>query len=153
MQVFGLPRHVTRAGALALRIAAKSLTNEAAIREDAVRRWRGARAAGLSADDAAAAVGVSRATLYRWTKRSEPLSRRPHNVRRPQWTPVLAQAVEELRADNPMWGKRKLVWLLRREGFAVSASTVGRILKSLMRRGAVMPAPTLRASQADAASD
>jgi transposase InsO family protein len=52
--------------------------------------------------------------------------------------------VEELRADNPMWGKRKLAWLLRREGFAVLVSTVGRILKSLMRRGLVMPVPTLR---------
>lgn len=39
MQVFGLPRHVIRAGALASRIAAKSLSNEAAIRMDAVRRW------------------------------------------------------------------------------------------------------------------
>ena len=144
MQVFGLPRHVIRAGALASRIAANSLTNEAAVRLDAVRRWQRARTRGLSADDAAAVIGVSRATLYRWAKRPEPLSRRPRNVRRPQWSPMLAQAVEELRADNPMWGKRKLVWLLRREGFAVSVSTVGRILKSLMRRGLVMPVPTLR---------
>lgn len=144
MQVFGLPRHVIRAGALASRIAAKSLDHEAAIREDAVRRWKSARAAGLSADEAARAVGVSRATLYRWAKRPEPQSRRPRQLRRPQWSPALAQAVEELRADNPMWGKRKLVWLLKREGFAVSVSTVGRILSSLMRRGLVMPVPTLR---------
>jgi transposase InsO family protein len=144
MQVFGLPRHVIRAGALASRIAAKSLGHEAAIREDAVRRWKSARAAGLSADEAARAVGVSRATLYRWAKRAEPQSRRPRQLRRPQWSPALAQAVEELRADNPMWGKRKLVWLLKREGFAVSVSTVGRILSSLMRRGLVMPVPTLR---------
>ena len=144
MQVFGLPRHVIRAGALASRIAAKSLSNEAAIRLDAVRRWQRARAAGLSADDAAEAVGVSRATLYRWAKRPEPLSRRPRRVRKPQWSPALAQAVEELRGDNPMWGKRKLAWLIRREGFTVSTSTVGRILKSLMQRGLVMPVPTLR---------
>ena len=144
MQVFGLPRHVIRAGALASRIAAKSLGHEAAIREDAVRRWKSARAAGLSADEAARAVGVSRATLYRWAKRPEPQSRRPRQLRRPQWSPALAQAVEELRADNPMWGKRKLVWLLKREGFAVSVSTVGRILSSLMWRGLVMPVPTLR---------
>src|SRR5690606_7973434 len=111
MQVFGLPRHVIRAGALASRVAAKSLSDEAAIRLDTVRRWRRARAAGLSADEAAAAVGVSRATLYRGAGRPEPLSRRPRRVRRPQWSPALAQAVEELRADNPMWGKRKLAWL------------------------------------------
>ena len=144
MQVFGLPRHVIRAGALASRVAAKSLSDEAAIRLDTVRRWRRARAAGLSADEAAAAVGVSRATLYRWAGLPEPLSRRPRRVRRPQWSPALAQAVEELRADNPMWGKRKLAWLIRREGVAVSTSTVGRILKSLMQRGLVMPVPALR---------
>lgn len=144
MQVFGLPRHVIRAGALASRIAANSLSNEAALRLDAVRRWTGARRAGLSAQAAASAVGVSRATLYRWARRCEPKSRRPRRVRAPQWSPALAQAVEELRADNPMWGKKKLAWLMRREGLAVSASTVGRILKGLMARGIVIPVPTLR---------
>ncbi|AZO03817.1 helix-turn-helix domain-containing protein [Mesorhizobium sp. M2A.F.Ca.ET.043.02.1.1] len=144
MQVFGLPRHVIRAGALASRIAAKSLSNEAAIRVDAVRRWQSARAAGLSAGDAAKAVGASRASLYRWAKQPELRSRRPRRVRRPQWSPALVQAVEELRGDNPMWGKRKLAWLIRREGVAVSISTIGRILTSLMRRGLVMPVPTLR---------
>jgi transposase InsO family protein len=99
---------------------------------------------GLSAERAAAIVGHPRATLYRWEKAPEPKSRRPHRVRRPAWSPALVQAVEELRADNPMWGKRKLAWLLRREGFAVSVSTVGRILKRLMERGVVTPVPALR---------
>jgi transposase InsO family protein len=99
---------------------------------------------GLTADRAAQAVGVSRATLYRWLKQAEPRSRRPHHVRRPSWTPALAKAVEDLRADNPMWGKRKLAALLRREGIAVTVSTVGRILRKLMDRGVVTPVPTLR---------
>ncbi|MGH6922598.1 MAG: integrase core domain-containing protein, partial [Propylenella sp.] len=111
---------------------------------DAVMRWRHAMAKGLSAEEAAAAVGQSRATLYRWEKAPEPKSRRPHRVRRPAWPPALVQAVEELRADNPMWGKRKLAWLLRREGCPVSVSTVGRILRRLMDRGVVTPIPTLR---------
>lgn len=144
MQVFGLPGHVIRSAAVASRLAAKSLSDEAAIRADAVRRWQRARAAGLPADAAAAAIGVSRATLYRWAKRPEPFSRRPRRMRRRQWRPALAQAVEELRGDNPMWGKKKLAWLIRREGIAVSTSTVGRILRSLMDRGVVMPVPTLR---------
>jgi transposase InsO family protein len=144
MQVFGLPRHVIRAGALASRIAATSLSREAALRLDAVRRWTAARRAGLSAEAAASAVGVSRATLYRWARRCEPASRRPRRVRRPQWSPAMAQAVEELRDDNPMWGKKKLAWLMRREGITISVSTVGRILKSLMARGLVTPVPTLR---------
>jgi hypothetical protein len=40
---------------------------------------------------------------------------------------------------QPDVGARKIAWLIRREGVAVSTSTVGRILKSLMQRGLVMP--------------
>lgn len=144
MQVFGLPRHLIRTGSLASRIAAKSSSNEAAIRRDAVARWRRAISDGLTATQAANAVGVPRSTLYRWQNEPEPKSRRPHRLRKPAWAPALVRAVEQLRLDNPMWGKRKLVWLLRREGFTVSVSTVGRILTSLVERGVVTPVPTLR---------
>jgi putative transposase len=144
MQVFGLPRHIIRTGRLASRIAARSSSKEAALRGDAVSRWREGMQSGLSAAAAARIAGVPRSTLYRWEKRLEPRSRRPHRPRKPAWPTALVQAVEELRADNPMWGKRKLVWLLRREGFAVSLSSVGRILKNLMQRGVVTPVPTLR---------
>ena len=54
------------------------------------------------------------------------------------------QTVERLRADHPMWGKRKIAVLLRRQGIAVSVSTVGRILTMLMERGRVTPVPMLR---------
>jgi putative transposase len=144
MQVFGLPGHVIRIGSLASRIAAKSSSREAAIRRELVRRWRQAIGAGLTASQAARAVGASRASLYRWEKRPDLQSRRPRRVRRPLWTPQLMQAVEELRADNPMWGKRKLAWLLRREGCEASVSTVGRILKCLVERGVITPVPALR---------
>ena len=43
-----------------------------------------------------------------------------------------------------MWGKRKIAALLKREGQAVSVSKVGRILRRLMARGAVVPVPILR---------
>jgi transposase InsO family protein len=144
MQVFGLPGHVIRSAAVASRIAAKSSSSEAAIRRELVRRWRQAIGDGLTVAQAAKAVGASRASLYRWERCPELRSRRPRRVRMPQWTLPLAQAVEELRGDNPMWGKRKLAWLLRREGIAVSVSTVGRILKTLMARGLVTPVPKLR---------
>jgi hypothetical protein len=101
-------------------------------------------AAGLTSERAANAVGVTRATLYRWAKRPEPLSRRPHRPRGPAWPGALARAVEDLRNDNPMWGKRKIAVLLRREGFSCSVSTVGRILARLVARGAVVPVPVLR---------
>ena len=123
MQTFSLPGHVTR---------------------DAVRCWRGARRQGLSAADAAAALGVSRATLYRRAAGAEPGSRRPRRVRRPQWTPTLVAAVQRMRGDDPMWGKARIAVLLRRDGHAVSKSTTGRILKMLMERGAIALVPTLR---------
>jgi len=143
MKVFGLQAPVYRGAALASRLTAKT-SEIAADRRDAIARWQRARANGLSAEEAARAVGVARATLYRWSKRLEPRSRRPHRLRRPTCTAALVQAVEQLRAEHPMWGKRKLTVLLRREGVAVSVSMVGRILKRLMNRGLVTPVPTLR---------
>jgi len=145
MQVFGLPGHVIRSARTMSRlIDAKTPDNAAAVRRDIVSRWRQAMRAGLSAAQAAAAVGVPRSTLYRWRQNPEPKSRRPRRLRQPSWPPGLVEAVEQLRLDNPMWGKRKLAVLLSREGFAASASTVGRILKKLVARGAVIPVPTLR---------
>ena len=44
-----------------------------------------------------------------------------------------------MRADYPIWGKAKLVVLLRRRGWTVSESTAGRILKTLRDQGAVTP--------------
>lgn len=143
MQVFGLPRHVTRGAALASRLCAAE-RSEAAHRRDILTRWHRARARGLSAQAAAEAVGVSRATLYRWKTRSEPRSRRPRRPRQPAWPFELVAAVRETRGDYPMWGKAKITVLLRREGWTVSESTVGRILKRLMDQGAVTPAATLR---------
>ena len=106
MQVFGLPGHVIRNGRAASRlIAAKPPSSAAAIRRDALERWRLLMGRGLSAAVAAKGVGIARATLYRWQKRIEPKSRRPHRVRRPTWTGALVQTVERLRADYPMWGK------------------------------------------------
>ena len=145
MQVFGLPSHLIRNARAASRLlAAKTPDIEAQRRREAVARWRRAMSQGLTAGQAAKAVGASRAALYRWEKQPEPRSRKPHRVRKPTWTSALVRAVEELRADNPMWGKRKLAVLLRREGLLVSVSTIGRILRRLMDKGVVTPVPILR---------
>jgi putative transposase len=93
---------------------------------------------------AARAVGLSRATLYRWERRPATKSRRPRRPRGRQWTRELARAIEELRNDNPMWGKRKIAILLRREGIDVLISTAGRILDHLVARRAIVPVPILR---------
>lgn len=145
MQVFGLPGHIIAKGRAASRLLdAKTPGIEAARRRDAVARWRRAMADGLSAAQAARAVGVARATLYRWEKQPQPKSRSPLRRRGPTWSSALAAGVEALRADNPMWGKRKLAILLAREGLKTSVSTVGRILARLVARGAVVPVPILR---------
>lgn len=151
MQVFGLPGHIIRTGKVASRIAAKSSSNEAAIRRATVARWRQAMADGLTADQGAQAVGVPRATLYRWAKRAELRSKRPKRMRAKTWTPALVEAVEALRLDHPMWGRAKIGPLIRREGFVVSDATVGRIITHLVARGVVEPVPTLRRRKGGAA--
>jgi transposase InsO family protein len=145
MQVFGLPGHVIRNARVASRlIEAKTRDIEGAIRRDAVARWRSAMAAGLCAAAAARAVGVSRASLYRWEARSASRSRRPVRVRARTWSSPLIRAVERLRADFPMWGRAKIGPLIRAEGFAVSDMTVGRIIAHLTARGVVEAVPVAR---------
>jgi len=87
--------------------------------------------------------GISPQTFYRWKRRYDPkhiesledLPHRPKHLRQPTYSVELVEAVLRLREEYPRWGKDKLVILLRREGFASSASTVGRILKKLKERG------------------
>jgi len=67
--------------------------------------------------------------------RPEDRSRRPRKIRKPQWTPELGERIQRLREEFPSLGKAKLIVFLRREGFAVSSSTVERILKFLKTRG------------------
>jgi putative transposase len=143
MKVFGLQGSVYRAARAASRLTAKT-SAIAAVRRDALQRFEHARRDGLTAEKAATAVGAGRASLHRWTKRLEPKSRRPHRVKPKRWSPALVQAVERLRLDFPMWGRAKIGPLVRAEGFEVSDSTVGRIIRSLVDRGVVEPVPTLR---------
>jgi putative transposase len=87
--------------------------------------------------------GIPGKTFWKWRKRYQPAnlttledrSRRPHRVRAPLWLPGLVTAVQRERERYPRWGKDKLAVLLRREGWAVSTSKVGRILSDLRRRG------------------
>ena len=89
--------------------------------------------------------GISRQTFYRWKRRYdaqnlhtlEDRSHRPHRRRRSTWTAEQTERVRRLREQYPRWGKDKLAVLLRREGWAVSVSMVGRMLTSLRQRGAL----------------
>jgi putative transposase len=144
MQIFGLPGHVIRSGRRASRLlSAKAPSSEVERRRDAVARWRCAMAQGLRVDEAAAAVGVPASTLYRWRKDAAPKSRRPHRLRKPDRPPALRAAVEQLRLDNPFWGKAKIAPVLKKQGFQTSEATVGRILSDLIRRGRVHSVPSL----------
>jgi len=108
-----------------------------------LKAWQRLRAEGYSAQKAADILRVPRSTLYRWQKKVdqrgliglEDSDRRPKQVRRPQWSPELAEAVLELREAHPGTGKEKLWKMLQREGVHTSISTVGRILKRLKARG------------------
>ena len=120
-------------------------------RMELLKRWHQARRDGLNAACAAKAVGVGRATLYRWDRalargvmHLKPRSCRPHRVRTPAWPVEWVEAVQALRQEYPMWGKAKLTVVLRRDGLPICESTTGRILKRLMDRGQVLPAATLR---------
>jgi putative transposase len=108
-----------------------------------LRCFEALRAQGLSSTLASKILLIPRSTLYRWQERLkeegpkglEERSRRPKNLRRPTWSAQLAQEVLDLREKYPRWGKDKLVVLLRRQGWQVSTSMVGRILTHLKARG------------------
>lgn len=145
MQIRGLPGHIIRSAARASRLlAAKTPDIEAVRRRDAVARWQQARRDGLGAEQAAKAVGHPLSTLYRWAKDAPVSSRRPKTLRKPTWTAKLVEAVEEWRLEEPTWGKARIAVKLQQQGFAVSEATVGRILAHLLKRGAIVPVPTLR---------
>ena len=94
--------------------------------------------------------GMGRQRFYRWKRRYDPpdlsqleeRSHRPHRRRRPTWTAEQAEQVRRLREQYPRWGKDKLAVLLHRQGWPVSVSMVGRLLRSLRQRGA-LTAPVL----------
>lgn len=93
--------------------------------------------------------GISKATLYRWhdsvdlkdPSTLKEKSRRPKRVRKPCWTHEQVLAVRDLRAQYPKWGKDKLALLLLQQGIKLSASTIGRILSYLKRRGELRESP------------
>jgi len=86
---------------------------------------------------------ISPQTFYRWKRRYnlkhpeslEERSHRPKHLRQPTASPELVRAVLKLREEYPRWGKDKLVVLLGEEGYQVSTSMVGRIIRRLKDRG------------------
>jgi transposase InsO family protein len=71
----------------------------------------------------------------------EARSRRPRRVRQPQTPPAVVVRLQALRQQYPRWGREKLRVLLAREGLAVSAKTIDRVLARLRVRGLLVEAP------------
>jgi putative transposase len=86
--------------------------------------------------------GRSRATIYRWRARYDPedlnslrpRSRRPKRIRRGTWSAAQERVVLALREAHPRYGKDKLHYLLAQQGVRLSASMIGRILRSARQR-------------------
>jgi transposase InsO family protein len=108
--------------------------------------------------DACTIVGISKSTYYRWRQRLQhggphaltPHSTRPKTHRIPWKQRLIAPHVEEARTprtDDPTIhrvGKDKLAVLLARKGIHASASTVGRVIRTLTQRGVIDALPTVR---------
>jgi putative transposase len=145
MRVFGLPGAIGRVSKLGY----GQLSHDARERLRYVSCFRSLREQRMSSIEASQAMGIPKATLYRWEKRlgeeglkgMEEKSRRPKRTRKPTWSPELSQAVLGLREQYPRWGKDKLVVLLRREGWQVSTSMVGRIISDLKARRVLKEPP------------
>jgi transposase InsO family protein len=110
--------------------------------------WETIRKQGATGETAARAIGISRATLYRWQQRLEKSgvkgleerSHRPKHERQKCWGMDAMELIKELRELYPRWGKEKLAVLAAREGIKISVSTTGRILHYLKQRG-LLPIP------------
>ncbi len=137
-------RKLPRAGQLAR--SGQEMSREARVRLAWMDFYR---THGRNAAQTCRHFGISRQTFYRWKRRFdhhdlsslEDLSHRPHQCRRPTWTPQLVEKVLRLRQCYPRWGKDKLVVLLRGPGGTVSTSMVGRILASLKAHGRLHEPP------------
>lgn len=141
MQLRGMPRTILRGSQLhAVELSPKGQTRLQALTVwQRTGQWR----------VAAEVFRLSRSTLYRWRQRYDPQdlstledhSRRPHRVRQPQTPRAVVERLHALREQYPRWGREKLRVLLGREGMAVSAKTVDRVLSRLRRRGVLVEPP------------
>ena len=112
----------------------ESLTERAKYRVKVYDWWRDH---GKNVSLTARHFGIGRMTLYRWLKRFHgqgitgfnERSRCPKNLRKPTTPWSIVKRTVELRHRYPAWSKHKIQALLKKEGVAVSVSTVGRILK------------------------
>ena len=59
-------------------------------------------------------------------------------MRQPVWSLELVEAIKQVREQYPRWVKDKLVVFLREQGYITSASTMGRVLGYVKKRGVLV---------------
>jgi len=96
---------------------------------------------GLILKEISEIVGVSERTIKRWKKYKrelgirglKPLSRRPkRTVKARILTKEMIREIEDLRKENPYYGKVKVRELLLRKGYKIGLSSVGNGIKKLI---------------------
>lgn len=142
MRVFGLPAGFYRAN----RRVNHDVPSDALRRAQLVAWIDERRTRGMLRDHACRIAGVSPRSYTRWrsiisrhgVRALAAKSSRPHRPRLPSKRRLVAEDIERVRGQHPV-GKEKLVILLAQEGIHVSASTVGRVLHELTKRGIIQP--------------
>ncbi len=110
-----------------------------------VSQWERLKKAGTNEKEIPSFVGCSRATYYRSRKILIDLERGklpPSKARirrnKPKWGEAEKQLVLGVRRENSSYGKFKITHILKRDHqLQMSESTVGRILKHLLRKGVI----------------
>ena len=108
---------------------------------------------GCSSVNACEVLQYSRSTISRWKRAYQekglrglnPISKRPHTLRKPQWSKKLELLVYDLRKKNPCWGKLKIHRLIVRDYNMPEATvaTVGRIISKLIKLNRVPEVATI----------
>lgn len=112
---------------------------------DRVQIWDSLKAEGVSDEKCAEFCGFSRATYFRSKQRLReldeglpPPSKRPKRRNKPRWGEAEKQLVLTVRRQNPTFSKEKIAIILKRDHKqTISASTVGRIMKTLFAKGLI----------------
>ena len=93
-------------------------------------------------------LNVPRSTFYRWNNLYnnfglsglENASKAPINCPRVKYDKEIEKLVLKIRRENPIWGKKKIYIILKRDyQINTSISTVGRIISKLIKEGKVRP--------------
>jgi putative transposase len=119
---------------------------EAIYRRDKIKSFNKLRAEGCQEKTILESLKVSRSSINRWKRAYKNMglvglenkSRRPKNVRKPEWTRQEEELVFQVRKKYKLWGKNKIATVIRRDyGIQISKSTTGRIISKLLKQGKI----------------